>query len=245
MEQISIPRERRLEILRRSEENKPFWNKVGPRFAETFPLDRCLLNFIETHEFGKTLEFCCGAGRILKSLVDRGIDAYGFDFSERSVERARRLVGPERVATASMYDISRLYAPLSFDTVIAYAVLYENVFDGFLLGLHEADRVVRWEGTLYAMMRIGEELEPNKYEELERGDGYRTIFHTYNRTTRMYIEPDCFVNLVTKLGYELFSRSEPYAFGSRKNATGMDFEFRKVGTPQLEIVTPESSRAGG
>ena len=247
MKTIIISNEDYREVICRSEANRDFWDRMGIRFAETTDIEPSFKSFVDgyCHDFERTLDFCCGAGRNLTYLLGKSVNVYGFDFSERSVEYARteakridmNFPADDRIRVLSMYNISPHFSQIFFNTVIAYAVLYENTYNGFLIALSEADRVLAEKGILHAMMRTSEKIEPEKVEEIESGDGYRTLFHKYNKTTRIYFKKDAFISLVKSLGYSVLGTSPEFPFGSRKNATAMEFTFRKnPDNKSLEII---------
>ncbi|SNR66702.1 surface carbohydrate biosynthesis protein [Humidesulfovibrio mexicanus] len=81
-----------------SEQHLALFFEKGRKLAEKWVLP----SLAHAPEKGLVLEYGCGAGRILKALVDRGIACGGIDISQTMLEHCRRLVpGVARLACLS------------------------------------------------------------------------------------------------------------------------------------------------
>ena len=72
--------------------DESYWNhKFENRMEELLPLEKLLLNDIESYQFGDLgLELACGDGRNIIPLAKRGYVMTGVDFSEIAIERLKR-----------------------------------------------------------------------------------------------------------------------------------------------------------
>lgn len=70
----------------------------------------------------RVLDVGCGSGDLLDTLLCAGYDAYGLDASEESVERVS---DQSRVRHAYADEITDVFEPESFDTIICSSVFHE------------------------------------------------------------------------------------------------------------------------
>lgn len=247
MEKIIVTKEEYEAIIEHSKAASPFWDKVGIRFLESFEVMPNFKLFVAEKKLylGKTLDVACGAGRNLLYLLERGIDVFGFDISKESILYAQKEAGKknknfqaeERIQNGTMYDLRGLYAPVSFDTVIACFALYENKYKGFLVALNELTRCLKNGGMLYCTMRTEAKIDPEKVKEIEKGKGYITLLHKYNKLIRVYFQSDSFVELVENMGFSSIKCGPEFDYGARKNSKAREFIFKRDSSKKkLEII---------
>lgn len=100
-----------------SEAYNEFWSRVDRMGSESY-LDRNELvdQIISTVGYGRVLDVGCGEGRLVRALVERGVDAYGVDVSSVAVARGNQFC-PERFQCSSVIDLP--YADKYFDAIIS------------------------------------------------------------------------------------------------------------------------------
>lgn len=108
------------------------WDKIyrerlgtGKKFAtiggELHPM---FVDFVESHTFKKksALDICCGEGRYLKYLKDRGFAVAGIDSSAKAIEVTRKLVGQTKdIEVADMYHYA--IEPGKFGFIMSIAAM--------------------------------------------------------------------------------------------------------------------------
>lgn len=96
------------------------------------------------HKKIKVLDIGCGNGSYIYSLKKRGMDVYGVDFSEKSVNFAKNILKLENVEQA---DVEKISYPSSFFDVIVMNHVIEHVYNP--KGLFEkAAKFLKKDGTL-------------------------------------------------------------------------------------------------
>lgn len=143
--------ERKTEEFEYLTSNRKFYSVVRKRvkYETDFILKNCIGK--------KVLDFCCGDGGFTLSLAEKGIDAYGFDISDTSIEIAKRKAkekGIEDRAHFFVMDAENLqFDEKYFDFVFCNGVLHHlNIDKAF----SEIKRVLRPEGKVFCV-------EPLKY----------------------------------------------------------------------------------
>lgn len=89
---------------------------------------------------GRILDAGCSTGDLVRGLLERGGDAWGFDLDEGVVGEARRRLGSEahRVVQADLRDIGEVFPELRFDRIVCLGQTFPHLLedehvDAFLL----------------------------------------------------------------------------------------------------------------
>jgi ubiquinone/menaquinone biosynthesis C-methylase UbiE len=140
-----------------------FWDRVAGLYDHVFsPRFWAERQFaIAQGVAGRTLEACCGTGKLTQYLMEQGVDVYAIDMSPRMVSKAR-----ERLASAGLdpgrllvADVRRLpFSDESFDYVLVTGTL----------GLLKAQDVRTAIAEMYRLSRK----EVRLLEPLEKQEGF-------------------------------------------------------------------------
>jgi ubiquinone/menaquinone biosynthesis C-methylase UbiE len=134
--------------MKKSDSQENYWNSVAFQKEFTTPLNNNLINryFKETSVI---LDVGCGYGRTLAELQSLGFqNLYGIDFSEKMIERGKRLYPSVQLQVNSGSEIP--FPNESFDAVLMFAVLtciYNNNDQVDLI--KNVMRVLKPNGILY------------------------------------------------------------------------------------------------
>lgn len=171
---------------------------------------------------GRALDLCCGSGRHCLALRERGVEAFGLDYSADLLSRARGLEGKLVRADARAIPISdgRLDAVVSLFSSFGY---FGD--DGDRRVLAEAARVLRRDGVLALDLmnpqQVRDELVPRSHtsrdgiaieERRQLADGGRRVVkdvrwkrrdgseRSWREDVRLY-EPDEIGDLLERAGF--------------------------------------------
>ncbi len=205
------------------------------RYAQTQPISVNVRKYFASVAMscGITLDHGCGVGRHFFYLTELGIDTYGFDFSEKLIKHARedaiQRYGPvypadERLKVGNMFHLSELYPPHEFYTILSWAVLYECDFDGIVIALEGIERALKPGGYFFVMMRIG---DPPHDSCIIRSEGGWSVTKEANGTIRTYFKSIAFSEQLKRFGFSIEKQYLRFAYGSKKQAFGQEFLFRK------------------
>lgn len=174
------------------ETTKEAYNKMAKEWSDKyFPSTKVenkidkFVNYITTGK--KILDVGCGPGRDTKSLMNRGFDVIGIDFSEEMVREAKSRVpsGDFRLMDMRKLDFDKN----SFDGVWAFASLLHIPKEQAPKVLTEFRRVLKKSGVLAISMKQG------KGEVLESEEETTRLFSYYTK--------DELVSLIEKSGFKI------------------------------------------
>jgi cyclopropane fatty-acyl-phospholipid synthase-like methyltransferase len=111
-----------------------------------------LEELIRSNNGRRILDFGCGVGRHTKYFVKRGYEVYGFDQSEKALQRAESTLANENLS--AHLRVWNMLSPLPyetafFDAVLAVRVIQHAYKKDILEILREIDRVLRERGLVF------------------------------------------------------------------------------------------------
>jgi len=97
-------------------------------------------SIIESVGYGKILDVGCGEGLLVRTLVEKGLDAYGVDISQVAIDRANSYM-PGRFICESALELP--FADQEFDTVVSTDFLQHIDADNVPRAIAEVRRVCK------------------------------------------------------------------------------------------------------
>ena len=147
-------------------EQKAYWDSVADTKEFTTPFQLGIFSEYVSKD-AKILDIGCGYGRTLNELYNSGYtNLCGIDFSEKMIERGKKLFPYLDLATASSSKTS--FEDNSFDAIIIFAVLTCIISDNEQLALlKEAERILKPSGIIYIndFLLNTDERNVNRYNE--------------------------------------------------------------------------------
>jgi len=148
-----------------------YWGKEG-KIEEDIPQ---LARRLKDPHASKILDFGCGTGRHSIYFARNGFNVYGFDQSERAIQRATRLLHAEHLnAHLKVWNMTVLPLPYQdefFDAVIAVRVIHHAKLATIRAIAKEIHRITRKGGYLYLQVPTEQKgqrlLEETRSERLE------------------------------------------------------------------------------
>ena len=94
-----------------------FWSRKDRAGSESYENRDALVDqIISTVGYGRVLDIGCGEGRLVRALVEKGVDAYGIDVSSVAIDRANQYC-PGRFKCTSVLDLP--FNDKHFDAIIS------------------------------------------------------------------------------------------------------------------------------
>lgn len=113
-----------------------------------------LKKFIDTLPKNSTIvDLGCGPGLVSKLFVDAGINYIGLDYSEKTIEVAKKINPGVRFQVKDFLNLD--FESNSIDAYIAIASLYHLTKNDFVKVLHNLFRTLKVNGKLYLVMKKG------------------------------------------------------------------------------------------
>jgi 2-polyprenyl-6-hydroxyphenyl methylase/3-demethylubiquinone-9 3-methyltransferase len=106
------------------------WDRAEHTCAHAYLMPPILREVRRWSRRGRILDAGCGNGSVAAALAPLATEMFAFDSSTSGVEHARKMLGEDRVAHASVYDDWRILFPgvSEFDAVVSTEVI-EHLFD--------------------------------------------------------------------------------------------------------------------
>lgn len=131
---------------------------------------------------GRVLDFGCGRGFLLQRLGSAGICCEGVDFSERSVDAARKLVAglPDVRGVALAGSLPTPLPDRAFDLVVSLESVEHILPEDMEATFAEVRRVLRRDGRLVLTTPNEEDLEPSRQMCPECGCVFHRMQHVWS-----------------------------------------------------------------
>ncbi|AJC86770.1 class I SAM-dependent methyltransferase [Campylobacter sp. RM16704] len=127
-------------------------NRHHPKYPHNEVVTFILKNF-KINKNIKILDLGCGAGRHLKFLAENGFDAYGCDYSEKSIEICHHIIKDYNVKL-NVSSIEQLpYEDSFFDGLICYGVLYYSPKSTIEQSIKEIYRILKKNAKAFIVLR--------------------------------------------------------------------------------------------
>jgi SAM-dependent methyltransferase len=118
-----------------------FWSRKDRAGSESYEdRDHLVELIISTVGYGRVLDVGCGEGKLVRALVERGVDAYGIDVSSVAIERANQYC-PDRFQCASVIDLP--FRDKDFDAIISTDCLEHIHPEDVLIAVSELRRICK------------------------------------------------------------------------------------------------------
>lgn len=116
-----------------------FWSRSDREGSDSYESIEDLVDqILSTVGYGRILDVGCGEGRLVRALVEKGVDAYGIDVSSVAVDRANQFC-PERFQCQSVLSLP--FSDGYFDTVVSTDCLEHIHPDDVPAAIRELRRV--------------------------------------------------------------------------------------------------------
>ena len=94
-----------------------FWARDDRIGSDSYPnIDDLIEQIVATVGYGRVLDIGCGEGRLVRALIEKGVDAYGIDVSSVAINRATQYC-PGRFQCASVIDLP--FTDHYFDAIVS------------------------------------------------------------------------------------------------------------------------------